>query len=61
LSIVGFGKNRDSADFYSTPPQTTEALFRREKFEGLVWECASGDGSMTIELKTLSLFQLTNI
>lgn len=46
LSIVGFGKNRDSADFYPTPPQTTEALFRRERFDGLVWECASGDGSM---------------
>ena len=46
LSIVGFSKNRDSADFYPTPLQTTEALFKREKFEGLVWECASGDGSM---------------
>jgi len=46
LSIVGFGKNRDSADFYPTPPQTTEALFKREKFDGIVWECASGDGSM---------------
>jgi len=44
LSIVGFGKNRDSADFYPTPPQTTEALFKREKFDGLVWECACGDG-----------------
>lgn len=46
LSIVGFGTNRDSADFYPTPPQTTEALFTREVFDGLVWECASGDGSM---------------
>jgi len=46
LSIVGFGKDRDSADFYPTPSQTTEALFKREVFEGLVWECASGDGSM---------------
>lgn len=46
LSIVGFGHNRAEADFYPTPPQTTEALFSRETFEGLVWECASGDGSM---------------
>lgn len=46
LAIVGFGRKRDSADFYPTPPQTTEALFKREQFDGLVWECASGDGSM---------------
>uniref|UniRef100_A0A6M3JSQ1 Methyltransferase n=2 Tax=viral metagenome TaxID=1070528 RepID=A0A6M3JSQ1_9ZZZZ len=46
LSIVGFGKNRDSADFYPTPPQTTEALFKRERFDGVVWECACGDGAM---------------
>ena len=47
LSIVGFGKNRAPSDFYPTPPQTTEALLERERFDGLVWECASGDGSMS--------------
>ena len=46
LSIVGYGKNREESDFYPTPPQTTEALFAREQFTGLVWECASGDGAM---------------
>ena len=46
LSIVGYGTNRAKADFYPTPPETTEALFRREKFNGLVWECASGNGAM---------------
>lgn len=47
LSIVGFGNNRAKADFYPTPPETTEALFKREVFNGEVWECASGDGSMS--------------
>jgi len=47
LSIVGFGYNRDSHDFYPTPPSATEALFLREKFDGMVWECASGNGSMS--------------
>ncbi len=45
-SIVGWGKNRQVVDWYITPPQTTESLMKREKFEGIVWECASGDGSM---------------
>ena len=47
LSIVGFGKNRAPSDFYPTPKLTTLALFERERFDGLVWECASGDGSMS--------------
>ena len=55
LSIVGFGKNRAPSDFYPTPPQTTEALFKREKFVGLVWECASGDGSMARVIEKYNL------
>jgi len=47
LSIVGYGTERDENDFYPTPPEATECLFRREKFYGEVWECASGDGSMS--------------
>lgn len=46
LSIVGYGKKRAEADFYPTPESTTKALLDREKFEGLIWECASGDGAM---------------
>lgn len=46
-SIVGFGRNRDADDFYPTPPSTTHALMGREKFDGLVWECASGNGAMS--------------
>lgn len=47
LSIVGYGKKRAEADFYPTPESTTRALLDREKFEGTIWECASGDGSMS--------------
>jgi len=39
--------NRSSLDFYATPPETTEALFRVESFEGDIWECACGDGAMS--------------
>lgn len=46
-SIVGYSKNREENDFYPTPEETTLALMNREKFEGNVWECASGDGSMS--------------
>ena len=46
-SIVGFGHDRQEADFYPTPSSTTEALFFREKFIGEVWECASGNGMMS--------------
>ena len=52
LSIVGYGKNRAEADFYPTPESTTKALMEREKFEGDIYECACGDGSMSEVLKT---------
>ena len=47
LSIVGYGKKRYSKDYYPTPIETTMALMKREKFEGNIWECASGDGRMS--------------
>lgn len=46
-SIVGFSHKREINDFYPTPASTTHALMRREIFVGTVWECASGDGSMS--------------
>ena len=45
-SIVGFSTDRAEADYYPTPPQTTEALMQREVFEGMVWECACGKGNI---------------
>jgi hypothetical protein len=37
----------DGLDFYPTPPWATYALIDNERFEGDIWECACGDGSMT--------------
>lgn len=34
-------------DFYPTPAWATYALIENERFEGDIWECACGDGSMT--------------
>lgn len=49
LSIVGANTkgSREDNDFYPTPYYATEELFKKEEFEGGVWECASGDGSMS--------------
>ena len=55
-SIVGFSKDREENDFYPTPEETTLALMKREKFNGNIWECASGDGSMS---KVLEKFNTT--
>jgi len=47
LSIVGYGSNRQKNDFYPTPEYATEALLKREKFIGTIWECACGDGAIS--------------
>ena len=35
------------ADFFPTPPWATFAFIDNEKFNGEIWECACGDGSMS--------------
>jgi len=42
---------REPNDFYVTPPETTRALMEREKFDGLIWECACGTGEMAEVIK----------
>jgi hypothetical protein len=37
---------RQEDDFYATPPEVTQALLRVEKFDGVIWDCASGDGAI---------------
>ena len=39
-------------DFFPTPAWATHALVDSEKFEGDIWECACGDGSMSDVLAT---------
>ena len=39
-------ENRDPTDFYPTPRVATLGLLAMEKFTGLVWEPAAGDGAI---------------
>lgn len=45
-SINGTSKGRPAEDFYPTPPEATEALLRVERFPGVIWEPACGDGAI---------------
>ena len=49
LAYVGHNSKGDRVknDFYPTPPEATQSLMDREKFEGNIWECACGDGAMS--------------
>ena len=42
----------DGPDFFPTPAWATHALIDNERFEGEIWECACGDGSMAEVLKS---------
>jgi len=55
-SIVGTSPGRPKGDFYPTPAYVTEALLSQEDFDGSVWECACGDGAMSIVLKKAGYF-----
>jgi len=37
----------DGPDFFPTPEWATFALVDNEKFDGVTWECACGDGAMS--------------
>src|SRR5260370_8366868 len=43
----------DGPDFFPTPPWATFALIDNEKFDGDIWECACGDGTMSRVLETV--------
>lgn len=45
--IIPDKENRERDDFYPTPPVSTEALLRVEKFCGDIWEPACGDGAIS--------------
>lgn len=44
-------ENREKNDFYPTPPEATISLLGVEKFDGLIWEPACGDGAISELLK----------
>jgi hypothetical protein len=41
---------RAAYDFYPTPPEAVRALLSVERFDGLIWEPACGDGAIAREL-----------
>lgn len=45
-SLVGTSKGRPTDDFYPTPANAVTSLLSVERFEGLVWEPACGDGAI---------------
>jgi hypothetical protein len=51
-SIVGTSQGRSDLDFYPTPPEATLALLDRERFDGVIWEPACGDGAMSKVLQS---------
>lgn len=44
--LAGQRSNVSKLDDYPTPAYCTEALMKRECFEGKIWECACGSGAM---------------
>lgn len=52
LSLVGVSDGRPEDDFYPTPSEVTRALLSVEDFhDGIIWECAAGDGAMSSVLQ----------
>lgn len=44
-------ENRVADDLYPTPGEATQCLLRNVRFNGAIWECASGLGHISWELK----------
>lgn len=50
LAIVGSSREngkRQKDDFYPTPAYAVEELLKRERFNGIIWECACGEGDIS--------------
>lgn len=43
--------DRESYDYYATPPKAVEELLSREQFSKYIWECAAGGGHIADVLK----------
>lgn len=48
IYLVGSSeKDREVQDFYPTPTYATLEILKRERLEGITWECACGDGAIS--------------
>ena len=45
--------DREQHDYYATEPKAVKFLFELEHFDGKIWECACGEGSLSEEMKKL--------
>lgn len=54
-SLVGTSAGRPDDDFYRTPPEATHALLDRERFDGIIWEPACGDGANGLDFPSLNV------
>src|SRR3989337_4186883 len=45
--------DRADMDYYATEPKAVRLLLEMEKFEGKIWECACGEGSLSREMLRL--------
>ncbi len=55
MSLVGKRHNISKTDNYATPNHMVESLFKREKFDGVVYEPACGDGEMVKIIKKYNI------
>ena len=46
-------QEREVNDYYATEPKAVKLLLEIEKFEGSIWECACGEGSLSEEMKKI--------
>ena len=44
---------REVNDYYATEPKAVKLFLEIEKFDGKIWECACGEGSLSEEMKAL--------
>ena len=44
---------REQHDYYATEPKAVRLFLEIEKFDGKIWECACGEGSLSEEMKRL--------
>ena len=59
--LAGNRNNTSELDSYSTPTSATHSLMKRVKFDGLIWECASGKGEMVKVLRSYNEVVETDI
>ena len=48
MLITKPNKDREENDFYSTPPEMLDYLFKIEEFDKNIWEPCCGDGALVI-------------